>query len=243
MDFRKYSAELVGSFIFFVIGYLSIPAFANASPPGAPNLLVVPWAFGLGLLAAIFAFGLALAAMLFAAGPLSGGHFNPAVTIAMVLDRRTTPMDAVGYILSQIIGAVAAALVVAVAVSQDAVKAGITAPGAGITDAGALIIETVATAAFLAVILAASKRTPALAALAIPLTLVAIHFGIATLSGASVNPARSLGSAIVGGDLSKIWIYIVGPVVGGILGWLAWRLIDGGAETFPAEQPGAEEVA
>jgi aquaporin Z len=232
MDFRKYSAELVGSFIFFVIGYLSIPAFANASAPGAPNLLVVPWAFGFGLLAAIFAFG-----------HISGGHFNPAVTIAMVLDKRTTPIDAVGYILSQIIGAIAAALVVAVAVSQQAVTNGITAPGQGISDVGALIIETVATAAFLAVILAASKRTPALAALAIPLTLVAIHFGIATLSGASVNPARSLGSAIVGGDVSKIWIYIVGPIVGGILGWVAWRLIDGGAETFPSEQPGAEEVA
>ena len=128
----------------------------------------------------------------------------------------------------------------AVAVSQQAVTDGITAPGKGITDMGALIIETVATAGFLAVILAATKRAPALAALAIPLTLVAIHFGIATLSGASVNPARSLGSAIVGGDLSKIWIYIVGPIVGGIIGWLAWRLIDGGAETYPAEQPGAE---
>jgi aquaporin Z len=232
MDFRKYSAELVGSFIFFVIGYLSIAAFANASAPGAPNLLVVPWSFGLGLLAAIFAFG-----------HISGGHFNPAVTIAMVLDRRTTPIDAVGYILSQIIGAIFAALVVSVAVSQQAVTNGITAPGQGITDVGALIIEIAATAGFLAVILAASKRTPALAALAIPLTLVAIHFGIATLSGASVNPARSLGSAIVGGDLSKIWIYIVGPIAGGILSWLAWRLIDGGAETYPAEQPGAEEVA
>jgi aquaporin Z len=232
MDFRKYSAELVGSFIFFVIGYFSVAAFANASAPGAPNLLVVPWSFGLGLLAAIFAFG-----------HISGGHFNPAVTIAMVLDKRTTPIDAVGYILSQIIGAIFAALVVAVAVSQQAVTNGITAPGQGISDVGALIIEIVATAGFLAVILAASKRAPAVAALAIPLTLVAIHFGIATLSGASVNPARSLGSAIVGGDLSKIWIYIVGPIAGGILGWLAWRLIDGGAETYPAEQPSAEEVA
>jgi aquaporin Z len=229
MDFRKYSAELVGSFLFFTIGYFSVPAFTAA---GVPGLLVVPFAFGFGLLAAIFAFG-----------HISGGHFNPAVTIAMVLDKRTTPMDAVGYILSQIIGAIAAGLVVAVAVSQQAVADGITHPGKGITDVGALIMETVATAAFLAVILAASKRTPALAALAIPLTLVAIHFAIASLSGASVNPARSLGSAIVGGDLSSIWIYIVGPIVGGVLGWLAWRLIDGGAETVPAQQPGSEEVA
>src|SRR4029078_658679 len=134
MDFRKYSAELVGSFIFFVIGYLSIPAFANASAPGAPNLLVVPWSFGLGLLAAIFAFG-----------HISGGHFNPAVTIAMVLDRRTTPMDAVGSILSQIVGAIAAGVVVMVALNQAAVKAGITAPGQGVSDTGALIIETVST--------------------------------------------------------------------------------------------------
>ena len=87
-----------------------------------------------------------------------------------------------------------------------------------------------ATAGFIAVILASTKRAPALAALAIPLTLVAIHFATATLSGASVNPARSLGSALVGGDLSAIWIYIVGPVVGAVLGWLAWKLVDGGGD-------------
>ena len=213
-DFRKYSAELVGSFAFFTIGYFSVPAFGLASPPGAPNLLVVPFSFGLGLLAAIFAFG-----------HISGGHYNPAVTIAMVLDRRTDPRDAVGYIVSQIVGAIAAGIVVMVALNQAAVKAGITAPGQGVSDIGALIIETVSTAVFLAVILASTKRVPSLAALAIPLTLVAIHFSIATLSGASVNPARSLGSAIVGGDLSKIWIYLVGPIAGGIdrLGRVAAR--------------------
>jgi aquaporin Z len=95
---------------------------------------------------------------------------------------------------------------------------------------GALVIEVVATAGFIAVILAATKRAPALAALAIPLTLVAIHFGIASLSGSSVNPARSLGSAIVGGDVSVIWIYIVAPVVGAVIGWLAWKAVDGGAD-------------
>jgi len=229
-DFRKYSAELLGSFLFFTIGYFSVPAF-HATSPETPGLLVVPWAFGFGLLAGIFAFG-----------HISGGHFNPAVTIAMVLDRRTTPMDAVGYILSQIIGAIAAAVVVMLALNQAAVTEGITAPGKDVSDTGALIIETVATASFLAVILAATKRVPSLAALAIPMTLVAIHYSIASLSGASVNPARSLGSAIVGGDLSKIWIYIVGPIVGGIIGWGAWRLVDGGADTVPAEQPAAEVV-
>ena len=117
---RKYSAELAGSFVFFGIGYLSVAAFAEREPARAPNLLVVPWSFGFGLLAAIFAFG-----------HISGGHFNPAVTVAMVLDRRTTPIDAVGYIASQVIGALAAGALVTVAVSQAAVKAGITAPGHG----------------------------------------------------------------------------------------------------------------
>jgi MIP family channel proteins len=184
-----------------------------------PGLLVVPFSFGLGLLAAIFAFG-----------HISGGHYNPAVTVAMVLDRRTTPIDAVGYIAAQIIGALGAALLVLIVVSQETVAAGITKPGTGITDIGALIIETVFTAGFVAVILASTRRAPALAALAIPLTLVSIHFAIATLSGASVNPARSIGSAVVGGDLTALWIYLVGPTVGAVIGWGLWRALDGGAE-------------
>ena len=221
MDTRKYLAELVGTFVFMATGYLSFAAFGAAGMDS--GLLVVPFAFGLGLLAAVFAFG-----------HISGGHFNPAVTVGMVLDGRTTPVDAVGYIVAQIIGAIAAAAVVLVAVSQDAVKAGITAPGGGVTDIGALIIEVVMTAGFLAVILASTKRAPALAPLAIPLTLVGIHFASATLSGASVNPARSIGSALVGGDLSVIWIYLVGPVVGAAIGWAAWRIVDGGGEAEAA---------
>jgi aquaporin Z len=152
----------------------------------------------------------------------------------MVLDGRTTPIEAVGYIVSQVIGAIAAGALVLVAVNQDAVAAGVTKPGGGVTDIGALLIETVATAGFVAVILASTRRAPALAALAIPLTLVAIHFGTASLTGASVNPARSLGSALMGADLAVIWIYIVAPVVGAGLGWAAWKLVDGGGETAPA---------
>ena len=210
----KYLAELLGTFLFMMIGYASVAAFGATSVP-TPGLLVVPFAFGLGLLAAIAAFG-----------HISGGHYNPAVTVAMVLDKRTTPIEAVGYIVAQIVGAIGAAAVVLITVSQDAVAAGITHPGKGITDVGALILETVFTAIFLVVILTTSKRAGSLAAIFIPLTLVAIHFAIATLSGSSVNPARSIGSALVGGDLTSLWIYILGPIVGGIIGFGIFRLME-----------------
>ena len=216
MSTRKYLAELVGTFLFLTIGYASVAAFGTA---GVPGLLVVPFAFPLGLLAAIFA-----------VGHVSGGHFNPAVTIAMVLDKRTLPIDAVGYIVAQAIGAIGAAAFVLVVAGQASVTAGITKPGGGVTEIGALLLETVLTAGFVAVILTATKRAPLLAPLAIPLTLVAIHFAAAPLSGASVNPVRSLGSALIGGDLGGLWIYIVAPIVGSVVGWAVFRVIDGGGE-------------
>jgi aquaporin Z len=218
MNARKYLAELLGTFMFMMVGYMSIPAFQHSAPP-ASNLLVVPFAFGLGLLAAIFAFG-----------GISGGHFNPAVTIAMILDKRAPLVEGVAYIVAQIIGAIAAAVVVFLTVSQDAVAGGITKPAADISDLGALIIEIIFTAIFLTVILIVSKRNGTMAVLAIPLTLVGIHFAIATTTGSSVNPARSIGSALVGGDLNQLWIYIVGPIIGGIVGYGVYKLMDGGAE-------------
>ena len=216
MSTRKYLAELVGTFLFLTIGYASVASFMAADAPG---LLVVPFSFSLGLLAAIFA-----------VGHISGGHFNPAVTVAMVIDRRLLPMDAVGYIVAQVIGAIGAAALVLAVVGQASVAAGVTKPSNGVTEIGALILETVLTAAFVAVILASTKRAPRLAPLAIPLTLVAIHFASAPLTGASVNPARSLGSALVGGDLTSLWVYIVAPIVGSVLGWGIYRVIDGGDE-------------
>ena len=216
MDTRKYVAELVGTFLFMTIGYASVAAFRAASAPG---LLVVPFSFGLGLLAAIFA-----------VGHISGGHFNPAVTVAAVLDNRTTAQDAVGYILAQVIGAVLAAALVLVVAGQPAVAAGVTKPGGGVSDIGALILEIVLAAAFILVILTSTKRSPSLAPLAIPLTLIAIHFGSASLSGASVNPARSIGSALIGQDLSALWIYIIAPIVGAVAGWAIYKAIDGGGD-------------
>jgi aquaporin Z len=212
METRKYLAELVGTFLFLTIGYSSVAAFGVSDVPG---LLVVPFAFGFGLLAAIFA-----------VGHISGGHFNPAVTVAAVLDKRIETTDAIGYILAQVIGAIAAAAIVFVVVGQPAVTAGVTRPGPGVTDIGALILEIVMTAGFVLVILVSTKRAAGLAPLAIPLTLVAIHFAAASLSGASVNPARSIGSALIGADLSALWIYLVGPIVGALGGWAIYRVLE-----------------
>jgi aquaporin Z len=212
MNARTYLAELLGTFMFMLMGYSSVAAI-GASGASTPALLVVPFSFSFGLLAAIFAFG-----------HISGAHFNPAVTIAITLDRRLPPMDAVGYIIAQVVGAIGAAAIVLITVGQASVTAGVTKPGAGISDVSALVLETLFTAIFVVVILTASKRAAELAALAIPLTLVAIHFAIAPLSGASVNPARSIGSALVGGDLGSLWIYFVGPIVGAIVGWGVYRI-------------------
>lgn len=232
MNVRAWVAEFAGTLLFFALGLLAIQAVGRVSDANAPLLVVVPFAFGFGLLAAIFAFG-----------HISGGHYNPAVTVAMVIDRRTTPADAAGYILAQLLGALAAALLVLVLFDQAAVASTITRPGGGFSAIQALILETALTTGFVLVILAATRHASALAALAIPLTLVAIHFAAVPFSGASVNPARTIGPALVGGDLGTVWLYIVGPVVGAVIAAVVYRVVSAGEEigrgTQPREAPGS----
>jgi aquaporin Z len=220
MNSRAYLAELLGTFLFFAIGMSSVQAVGVLGAGAAPLLVVVPLGFGLGLLAAIFAFG-----------HISGGHFNPAVSVAMAIDGRLSAMDAVGYVVSQIIGAIGASALILVLWNQAAVTATITAPGSGFSDVQALVFETVLTAIFLLVILASTKHAPALAALAIPLTLVAIHVVAVPFTGSSVNPARSIAPALLGGDLSKLWIYLVGPIVGAVIAALIYRTMERMAPT------------
>jgi aquaporin Z len=222
MNTRAYGAELLGTFLFFAIGLSSVQA-VGALGGDAPLLVVVPLAFGLGLLAAIFAFG-----------HLSGGHFNPAVTVAMAIDGRTTPTDAVGYIVAQVVGGIAAAGLVLVLWSQEAVAGTITAPGSGFSDIQAVVFEAVLTAIFLLVILSSTKHAASLAALAIPLTLVAIHLVAVPFTGSSVNPARSIGPALVGGDLSSLWIYLVAPILGAVVAALVYRAVNAEAEARSA---------
>jgi aquaporin Z len=215
MDARKYLAELVGTFILVVIGSMTIVA---AGAMSTPIQVVVPFGFGLGLLAAIQS-----------AGYVSGGHFNPAVTVGALLDRRIDVMNAVGYIVAQVIGAIAASGVVLLVASQEAVQATASGYPAG-KMVNAFFVEVLLTAIFLLVILTVTKRAPNHAAFAIPLTLTVIHFAGIPFSGASVNPARSLAPALVGGTIDgTIIVWIAGPLVGALLGWAVYRALEDGS--------------
>ena len=212
MDARKYLAELIGTFILVGVGSMSIAAAVSMN---APILAVVPFGFGLGLLAAIQA-----------TGHVSGGHYNPAVTLAAWLDKRIEPSAALAYVVAQVIGAVAASVVLLFVAGQDAVRATASGFPSG-KSLNALVVEIVLSAIFLLVILTVTKRAPNQAAFAIPLTLSAIHFAGIPFSGASVNPARSLAPALVGGTLdANILIWIAGPLVGAAIGWGLYRVLE-----------------
>jgi MIP family channel proteins len=216
LDTKKLLAELIGTFTFFLIGFMAILS-QQALP--APDLVVIALGFGFGLFAAIQIFG-----------GVSGGHFNPAVTLAAVIDKRLDAMTGVGYVVSQLIGGIAAAVVVMLLFDQASVAGTRTLPGNGIDDVKAVIIEAVFTAFFLLVILVSTKKAPTQAAFAIPLTLMVIHFAIVPFTGSSVNPARSIASAVVGGDLTSLWVYIVGPLVGAVIGWAIFKYATGETE-------------
>jgi aquaporin Z len=211
MDMRRLVAEAIGTFILVGIGSLTI---VGATMMDAPILVVVPFGFGLGLLAAIHA-----------TGHISGGHYNPAVTLGALLDRRIEIAPAAGYVLAQVIGAIAASAVVLLISSQDAVLGTRNLPGTDVSDLQAFVNEVVLTAIFVLVILTATTKSPSTAGFTIALTLLVIHFAGIPISGASVNPARALGPALVGGNLTAIWIYLTAPFVGAALGWGVYRLL------------------
>jgi aquaporin Z len=209
---NKYLAEAVGTFILVFIGSMSVLATDRT---GGPLMVVVPLGFGLALLAAIYA-----------VGHVSGAHYNPAVTLAMWLDKRTTFSDLIGYWIGQIIGALIASAVVLAIDSREGVGMTVT----GFESAGkGLVTEFVLTLVFVLVILVATRKAASLAGVVIPLTLVAVHLAGIPFSGASVNPARSFGPALIAGDFDGFWVYVVGPLAGAALAWVFWRMF-GGAE-------------
>jgi aquaporin Z len=214
VDMRKILAELVGTFVFFSFGLIAV--LSTLAFSGGPDLLVIALGFGVGLFVGIQV-----------AGAISGGHFNPAVTVAAVLDGRLDWINGVGYVIAQLVGGFGAGLLVLSMSSQEAVAKTITHPGNGVSDIQAVVLEAVFTAIFICVILTVTKNLPAFAAVAIPATLVVTHLALVPFTGSSVNPARSIVSAAIGGDLSAIWIYIVGPIIGAVIGWGVFRGLSG----------------
>jgi aquaporin Z len=221
-QWQKYVAEVLGTFVLVLVGSLAILGTRTGIESGTQVPPV------LSTVAIGFAFGLALLAGLYAFGEVSGGHFNPIVSLSMFLDRRLTALETVWYWISQFVGAICASLVVlaAFASSDDVARTGTstTAEWRG------FVLELVASAIFVAVILQVTRsdRYGSTTLVAIPLTLTAIHFALVPLTGCSVNPARSFGPALVGGSgtlWGDIWIYLIAPPIGAIVGWAAHMIV------------------
>lgn len=221
---RRLIAELLGTFVLLFGGGLAIlTAIALGGGDLTPaGLLVIALGFGLALLAGLYAFG-----------EVSGGHYNPAVSLGALLDGRISVLTFGLYLVAQVVGAVVAGLALLWASDQAAVAATATTPGSGV--GSAFLLEVLLTAVFVAVILkvtASSTMGPS-AFLAIPLTLSVIHLAAVPFSGSSVNPARTLGSAIVGNTYTDVWIYLTAPFLGAALGWLLHQLVSVGVPRIP----------
>ncbi|WP_028003784.1 aquaporin Z [Sinorhizobium meliloti] len=223
--FRKLSVEFLGTF-WLVLGGCGSAVLAAASP-----------GVGIGLLGVSFAFGLTVLTMAYAVGGISGGHFNPAVSVGLAVAGRMPPASLVGYILAQVAGAIAAAAVLYVIASgkADFQLGSFAANGYGEHSPGgysltaALVTEIVMTAFFLLIILGSThSRVPVgFAPIAIGLGLTLIHLVSIPVTNTSVNPARSTGQALFVGDwaISQLWLFWVAPLIGAVIAGIVWKIV------------------
>jgi aquaporin Z len=239
---RRLGAEFLGTFVLVFVG-------AGAAILDAGN-------GGIDLLGVAIAFGIAVTVMVYAVGAVSGGHFNPAVTIGLATARRFPWSDVIAYVITQVVAAIVAALVLlGVASGQKGFSAkdsGFASNGygkhspaadmahhAGYNLGAVLLIEIVLTAVFLYVIIGATDvRAPAgFAGIAIGFTLMIIHVVSIPVSNTSVNPARSTGPAIIqhGWALGQLWAFWVAPIVGALIAGSSYHLIVGKHGVSPQE--------
>ena len=224
MEMKKYAAEAIGTFWLTFAGCGSAVIAA-----GFPQV-------GIGLVGVSLAFGLTVVTMAYAVGYITGGHFNPAVTLGIFAAGRIKATDLAPYIIAQLIGAVLAAWVLATIAAgngTDAIAAGLAANGYGdhspghYSQAAAFSIEVLMTFFFLLVILGTtSEGAPVgFAPLAIGLTLTLIHLVSIPITNTSVNPARSTGPALLVGGwaISQLWLFWVAPILGAVLAGGVWR--------------------
>jgi aquaporin Z len=225
-DLKKYVAEMIGTFVLVFMGC------GSAVIAGKPDQI--------GLVGISFAFGLSVLAMAYAIGSISGCHINPAVSISMLAAGKMKAKDTVIYVLMQCVGAtIGAAILYSVALgnpSYSLVANGLgqngydnASPG-GFSMASAFIAEAVLTFIFLLVIHGAtSEKAPKdFAGIAIGLSLVLIHLVGIPITGTSVNPARSLGPAIIAGGtaLNQLWLFWAAPIIGALLAATVWRFLE-----------------
>ncbi|WP_296555907.1 aquaporin Z [Pigmentiphaga sp.] len=221
---KRLCAEFLGTF-WLVLGGCGSAVLAAAFPE-----------LGIGFAGVALAFGLTVVTMAYAVGHISGGHFNPAVTVGLVAGGRLPAKDAVPYIIAQVVGGIAAGGVLYLIASGKAgfdASAGFASNGygehspGGYTLAAAIVCELVLTAFFLIVIHGATdKRAPAgMAPLAIGLTLTLIHLISIPVTNTSVNPARSTAVAVYQGSwaLEQLWVFWLVPLIGGAIGGLIYR--------------------
>lgn len=212
---NKYLGELMGTLILVGFGSMGILAMGGAG--SAAQVIGIAFGFGLALLAGIWA-----------VGHITGAHFNPAVTLAALLDRRLSLSDAIGYWVAQFAGATLGSLLI-LAVSGSRLDVAATATTYDKLST-AIVVEIALTAVFVWVILSVTKIGNNHAPLAIALTLLLTQVVGIPFTGASVNPARSFGPAVVGGEIgSSLWVYIYAPLIGAIVAWALYRL-------FPSEE-------
>jgi len=222
---QRLAAEFIGTF-WLVLGGCGSAVLA-AKFPGV----------GIGFLGVALAFGLTVLTMVYALGPISGGHFNPAITVGLAVGGRFSAADVIPYIVAQVIGAIVAAAVLKIIASGapefNLVASGFAANGYGEHSPGGysltagLTCEIVMTFGFLIVVLGAtdSRAAPGFAGLAIGLVLTLIHLVSIPVTNTSVNPARSTGPAIfVGGwAIEQLWLFWVAPIIGAIIAGVVYR--------------------
>lgn len=237
---RRSIAELCGTF-WLVLGGCGSAVLAAALP-----------GLGIGFAGVALAFGLAVLTMAYALGPLSGAHFNPAVTVGLWLGGRFAGRDVPAYIAAQVAGALLAGLILYGIASGGpgfSLSAGFASNGYGAHSPGgyglgaAALCELVLTCGFLLIIMGATdtrKASPGFAPLAIGLALTLIHLISIPVTNTSVNPARSTGVAFFAGGwaLRQLWLFWVAPLVGGAIGGLAYRALAEPRET--EHQAGSE---
>ena len=233
---RSCAAELIGTF-WLVLGGCGSAVLAAAFP-----------GLGIGLLGVSLAFGLTVLTMAYAIGPISGCHLNPAVSVGLWAGGRFPASGLVPYVVSQVLGAVAAGAVLYVIASGKAgfeLAAGFAANGygehspGGYSLAAAALTEIVMTAFFLIVIMGATDKRAAagFAPMAIGLALTLIHLVSIPVTNTSVNPARSTGVAFFAGGwaLGQLWLFWVAPIAGALLGAAVWRCIGSEARCAAGE--------